>query len=55
MNKYNEQGQLNEERKEFPLLSENAPFVRDAPDPSNIIWENQSITPRMKYVNKSLS
>jgi len=54
MNKYNEEGYLNRERLPYKFLTEE-PFVRDAPDPSNIIWENQGITRNRKLCNNVLA
>ena len=54
MNKYNEKGELNRERLPYKFLTEE-PFVRDAPDPSNIIWENQGITRKRKLCNNMLA
>ena len=43
MNVYDEEGELNDKKIPFKFMTEE-PFIGDAPDPSNIIWENQSVT-----------
>ena len=54
INQYNEEGELNSNRVPFKFLTEE-PIVRDAPDPSNIIWENQAITRKRKLCNNALA